>query len=76
MCSLCIARQIKSLPEFAAKMEVTIHGGTKPSLGEFRVVYASGLCEERLSWEEVIASQLRSVIKSSISLGGGGLSSG
>ena len=58
------ARQIKSLPEFAQKMEVTVHGGTKPPLGDFKVVYASGLFEERLSWEEVIASQLRSVLLS------------
>ena len=50
-----------------------MHGGTKPSLGKFRVVYASGLCEEHLSWEEVIASQLRSVIKSFTSLGHNGI---
>ena len=41
---------------FVESLSVTLHGGTVPSLGKFRVVYANGVYEEWLSWEEVMAS--------------------
>ena len=46
------------LEAYARALTVTVHGGTIPSLGNFKVVYANGACEEKLSWEELTSSAL------------------
>jgi hypothetical protein len=38
--------------------QVTLHGEIIPSLGKFKVVYAHGVHEETLGWDEVMASAL------------------
>ena len=50
------ARALSNLSEFANTMTVTVFGDTVPALGSFRVEYASGVCQEWLSWDEVLAS--------------------
>ena len=51
-----LARALSNLSEFANTMTVTVFGDTVPALGSFRVEYASGVCQEWLSWDEVLAS--------------------
>lgn len=50
------ARALSNLSEFANTMTVTVFGDTVPALGSFRVEYANGVCQEWLSWDEVLAS--------------------
>ena len=46
------------LEAYARKLQVTVHGGTIPALGKFKVKYANGVFEEELSWQELTASAL------------------
>ena len=46
------------LETYARKLQVTLHGGTIPALGKFKVKYANGVFEEELSWQELTASAL------------------